>query len=97
MSFLTPQEQVGFYREKGMKVLLWAGFMFAFALAYYIWFGPYLRDATGRVNALLYAFYELFGIEAGACVLGGIGALIALYSVKHFRKSKEIKDSLGNL
>lgn len=96
MSILTPEEQVGFYREKGMKTLLWAAFFVAFGIAYFFWFGPWMRDATGRVNALMYAYYELFGITVGALVLGGIGGLIALYSLKHFRKSRQIKESLGN-
>ena len=95
MSILTPQEQVGFHREKGFKVLLWSGFMLVFALTYYFWLGPYLRDATGRVNALMYAYYELFGIEVGALVLAGIGVLVSLFSISHFRKASEIKRSAG--
>lgn len=96
MSILTPEEQVGFYRQKGMKVLLYALFFVLFGVAYYIWFGPYLRDATGRVNALMYAFYGLFGITVGALVLMGIGVVIACFSIPHFNRSRKIKESLGN-
>jgi hypothetical protein len=96
MSILTPEEQVGFHRQKGMKTLLYAGFFVVFALAYFIWFGPYLRDATGRVNALMYAYYELFGITVGAVVLAGIGVVVAMFSLKHFSNAKRIKDSIGN-
>ena len=96
MSSLTPEEQVGFYREKGIKVLLSAGFFLLFGIAYYFWFGPHLEHATGRVNALLYSFYELFGIEVGALVFVGIGVLISLFSLRHFMKSNEIRKTLGN-
>jgi hypothetical protein len=96
MSLLTPHEQVGFHRQKGMKVLYYAAFFVVFAVAYYIWFGPYLRDATGRVNALMYAFYELFGITVGALVLAGIGVVVSLFSLKHFSTAKRIKESIGN-
>lgn len=95
MSILTPEEQIGFHKQKGMKTLLYAGFFVLFAAAYFIWFGPYLRDATGRVNALMYAFYELFGITVGALVLAGIGVLIALFSLRHFNRAKKIRESIG--
>lgn len=98
MSILTPEEQVGFYRQKGIKVLLWAGFMFLFAILYFFWFGPWLRDAPGgtSVNALLYAYYELFGIPVGALVLAGLGVIVGAFSYPHFSRSKKIQRSLGN-
>lgn len=96
MSLLTPEEQVAFHRQKGMKVLYYATFFVVFGIVYYFWFGPWLRDATGRVNALLYSFYQLFGITVGAFVLAGIGVLISLFSLKHFNKAKEVQKSTGN-
>lgn len=97
MSILTPEEQVGFYRQKGYKTLGTAGLFLAIALAYFFWFGPYFRDveAGTRVNALFYSFYEAFGITAGALIIAGIALAIAAYSLRHFLRAAKIKAENG--
>lgn len=95
MSILTPQEQIGFHRQKGWKQLAYGGFFVLIAIAYYFWLGPWIENAPGgtRVNAIFLAFYELFGIEYGTFVFLGAGGLIALFSIKHFREAEKIKRS----
>lgn len=95
-SILTPGEQVGFHREKGYKILLSAGFFFAFAIAYYFWLAPWFRDSPPeRVNAIFYAFYSAFGVTVGALVLCGIGLLICIPAFQQFSKANKIKKENG--
>jgi hypothetical protein len=93
MSILTPEEQIGFYRQKGFKTLGTAGLFLLIAVAYFFWFGPYFRDieAGTRVNALFYSFYEAFGITTGGLIIAGISLAIAAYSLRHFSRAAKIK------